>query len=111
VLAHEWMLNELVRNLLHNAIKHTPPGGALEVAVERTPQGEALLKVSNQGVCIGPERKAQLFQPFASMSGQQSVGLGLSICHHIVEALGGRLDIGSRSGNSGVEVCVWLPIR
>ena len=111
VLAHEWMLNELVRNLLHNAIKHTPPGGALEVSVERTPQGEALLKVSNQGVCIGPERKAQLFRPFASTSGQQSVGLGLSICHHIVEALGGRLDIGSRSGNSGVEVCVWLPIR
>ena len=112
VRAHEWMLNELVRNLLHNAIKHTPPGGRLALAVTRAGTApEAVLSVSNDGAPIGPEQQARLFQPFAAVAGQQSAGLGLSICQTIVDALGGHLAVGNRADGSGVEASVRLPLR
>ncbi|MDP2263352.1 MAG: sensor histidine kinase N-terminal domain-containing protein [Hydrogenophaga sp.] len=93
VLAHDWMLNELTRNLLHNAIKHTPAGAPLSVVVDQLPDGAARLTVRNAGSPLAPELLQRLFEPFTAMGGQQGAGLGLAICRGIVEALGGEIRV------------------
>lgn len=115
VQAHEWMLNELARNLVHNAIKHTPDHGRLSVDVRRSEPQEALLRVRNEGAALLPEQMVRLFEPFAAMGGQQGAGLGLAIAHSIVSALGGRVELvnvaASDGALAGVEARVWLPLR
>jgi two-component system sensor histidine kinase TctE len=112
VRAHEWMLSELTRNLLHNAIKHTPEGGRISVRVGHDAGGMALLRVRNTGEPIGEGMRDRLFEPFAAMGGQQGAGLGLAICRSIVDALDGRIDlvhVDPGGPDQGVEARVWLP--
>ncbi|MEZ5647323.1 MAG: sensor histidine kinase [Burkholderiaceae bacterium] len=112
VCAHEWMLNELTRNLLHNAIKHTRPGASLQLSVLAS-EACAVLRVCNQGEPIGSAQLERLFQPFVATGGQQGAGLGLAICHSIVEALGGSIEVENvpnMAGAAGVEVRVRLPL-
>ena len=115
VQAHEWMLNELFRNLLHNAIKHTQAHGQLRVEVAPSPGEQALLRVRNEGTNLSPGQIERLFQPFAATGGQQGAGLGLAICQNIVEALDGRIELVNVQAHgdqpSGVEARVWLPLR
>lgn len=115
VQAHEWMLNELFRNLLHNAVKHTQPGGRLWVEVAPSPGEQALLRVRNEGACLSPAQIERLFQPFAATGGQQGAGLGLAICQGIVDALDGRIELVNVKAHGaeveGVEARVWLPLR
>lgn len=119
VRAHEWMLTELARNLLHNAIKHTPPGKRMHVLVHPAPAGgggqQAVFAVSNDGPSIPEALRQRLFEPFVAAGGQQGAGLGLAICHNIVEALGGRIRVndwsdGGLGGDCGVTVQVTLPL-
>lgn len=115
VRAHEWMLSELTRNLLHNAVKHTPRGGRLSVKVQVDASSQGLLRVSNDGPAISDSQRERLFQPFAAMGGQMGAGLGLAICRSIVDALDGRIDVRNRAAQAddpgGVDVLVWLPLR
>jgi two-component system sensor histidine kinase TctE len=110
VPAHAWMLRELVRNLLHNAIRHSPPGARLALEVERDgPQVE--LRVRDCGSGLAPEIAARLFQPFASTSG--GAGLGLAICQEIVGSIGGTLVLRPRPGSgvlpAGLDAIARLP--
>ena len=122
VRAHDWMLRELTRNLLHNAIKQTPAGSALAVrlvADSRT----AALTVADSGPGIAPELRSRLFQPFsggqsanlAGLGGQaEGSGLGLAICREIVQSLGGsiQLDNRERAGRTeGLDAIVRLPLE
>jgi two-component system, OmpR family, sensor histidine kinase TctE len=98
--AHEWMLRELTRNLLHNAIGHSPRGAALSVEL-RVTQGKVTLLIRDAGSGIDDELRKRLFQPFsrgaASASGvAQGAGLGLAICSEIIKALGGELSLDNR---------------
>lgn len=115
VQAHEWMLSELTRNLLHNAIKHTPRGGRLSVKVQVDAASQGLLRVSNDGPGISATQRERLFEPFAAMGGQNGAGLGLAICRSIVDALDSRIDVRNREAQpdtpGGVDVLVWLPLR
>jgi two-component system sensor histidine kinase TctE len=98
VQAHQWMLQELTRNLLHNAIKHSSAGGALSVSV-RPEGGEAVLTVRDGGPGISPELRQRLFAPFAAGSSSSGSGLGLAICREIVLALGGRIALDNRGNH------------
>ena len=114
VQAHEWMLSELTRNLLHNAIKHTPRGGRLMVKVQVDAGAQGLLRVSNDGPGLSDLQRERLFEPFAAMGGQMGAGLGLAICRSIVDALEGRIDVLNRDtaggAPGGVDVLVWFPL-
>ncbi|HZF83100.1 MAG TPA: sensor histidine kinase N-terminal domain-containing protein, partial [Burkholderiaceae bacterium] len=77
--AHRWMLLELSRNLLHNAIKHSPPGAALTVRVAAE-GSEAVLRVRDAGQGISAELRQRLFAPFAAGDVARGSGLGLAIC-------------------------------
>jgi len=112
VLAHQWMLQELTRNLLHNAIKHTPNGSALAVRV-LTDSRTAALTVSDSGPGIASELATRLFQPFSAGDTHHGSGLGLAICREIAEALGGSITLENRTQHGrtcGLVATVRLPL-
>lgn len=106
--AHAWMIEQLLANLLSNAVRHTPDGGALGVHV--TDQGdEVLLRVWNLGPGIAPEIADRLFEPFSTTDAREGTGLGLAICREIVRWLGGSITLRNLEDGSGVEAVVVLP--
>jgi two-component system sensor histidine kinase TctE len=109
VRAHRWMLT---RNLLHNAIKHSPRRGALRVSVRA--EGEsAVFVVSDQGPGISDELRQRLFAPFAAGDVASGSGLGLAICREIVLALGGNIALDNREAggqHDGLDAVVQLPL-
>ncbi|MDB5943317.1 MAG: putative histidine kinase, classic [Ramlibacter sp.] len=112
VRSHEWMLNELVRNLLHNAIKHTPQGGMLWLRLVADAHSAALT-VSDSGPGIAAELRARLFQPFSAGDVAGGSGLGLAICQEIVLALGGSIALENRELHgqiAGLDATVRLPL-
>lgn len=100
VQAHEWMLRELTRNLLHNAVRHSPRGAELQVTVWRrgvgTAETRAELCIQDNGPGIDPDLRQRLFQPFSAGDVRSGSGLGLAICHEIVAALAGTITLDSR---------------
>jgi two-component system, OmpR family, sensor histidine kinase TctE len=120
VRAHEWALRELTRNLLHNAIRHSPPARALQLVLS-TPacppetRSQAQLRISDHGPGISASLRPHLFQPFAKGNPDdgQGSGLGLAICHGIVLALGGGLSLDNREHLGrvdGVDAIARLPL-
>ncbi len=112
VRAHRWMLQELARNLLHNAIKHSPRGGALAVRVHAE-GGMAVLGVRDDGPGISDELRQRLFAAFAAGDLANGSGLGLAICREIVLALDGRIALDNREAGGqhvGLDAVVHLPL-
>jgi two-component system sensor histidine kinase TctE len=112
VQAHEWMLRELARNLLHNAIRHTPSDGTLAVRVLSDGRTGALI-VSDSGPGIDAALQPRLFQPFSAGDVRSGSGLGLAICHEIVRALGGTISLDNREEHGrviGLDATVRLPL-
>ena len=112
VPAHEWMLRELTRNLLHNAVRHMQQGGSLQVTV--LVQGEcAVLQVRDSGPGIDDELAQHLFEPFTTADARSGSGLGLAICQEIVQSLGGRIHWenlrGAGAPIAGLSIRVELP--
>ncbi len=112
VLAHEWMLGELARNLLHNALKHTPAGGTLAVRIARD-AGFVALSISDSGPGIAAELATRLYQPFSAGNVRQGSGLGLAICLEIARTLGGSISLDNRVQRGqvkGLDATVRLPL-
>jgi two-component system sensor histidine kinase TctE len=112
VRSHEWMLRELTRNLLHNAIKHNPAGGALSVRVIADSNSVALT-LADSGPGIPAELRARLFQPFSPGNPRSGSGLGLAICQEIVRVLGGTISLENREAHGrteGLDTTVRLPL-
>ena len=117
VRAHEWMLRELTRNLLHNAIRHSPDGGPLAVRVGPE-AGAALLAQRASGPRLAAPLRPRLFQPFAPGDPRTGSGLGLAISHEVVAALGGTISLDNREVQSadgavrvaGLDTTVRLPL-
>ena len=110
--SHEWMLTELTRNLLHNAIGHTPTGGAVAVRIVRDSR-YAAMTIADSGPGISAELATRLFQPFSAGRVGYGSGLGLAICSEIVEALGGTISLENRvvQGRvAGLDATVRLPV-
>ena len=101
VLGQAWNLRELIRNLLHNAIRETPAGGSLLLAVARE-AGRVELLVSDSGPGLAPAMRERLFEPFHTGHPTQGSGLGLSICREICQALGARIELVNREEHGRV---------
>ena len=111
--AHDWMLRELTRNLLHNALRHPPAGGLLAITLARAGD-QARLTVADGGPGVAPELAERLFQPFSAGAGGTGSGLGLALCHEIVQTLGGRIQLVNRMHNGrvdGLNAIVSLPVE
>ncbi|MEO8589158.1 MAG: ATP-binding protein [Flavobacteriales bacterium] len=78
-------------NLLSNAVRHSPPGGAIEVRGEQR-SGHVAVEVTDEGEGIPPAEHEQVFQRFApAASAHHGSGLGLSIAREFMEAMGGSI--------------------
>jgi heavy metal sensor kinase len=108
----EARLRQVLYNLLDNAIKYTPEGGAVEVRV-RTEARVAVVTVRDTGIGIPPEHLPRVFDRFyrvdkARSRAEGGTGLGLSIAKTIVVAHGGRIELTSTPGQ-GTLCTVRLP--
>ena len=114
VLGDPTRLQQVVWNLLLNAIKFTQPGGRIEVKLERAGD-EARITVSDTGRGIMPDFMPYIFDRFrqadASTTRQyRGLGLGLAIVRHIVEMHGGRVQAASDGEDKGSAFMVYLPV-
>jgi two-component system sensor histidine kinase TctE len=112
VRGHAWMLREMVRNLLHNAVRETPPGRPLSLSVETIP-GTARLVLRDSGPGIAESLREHLFEPFHTGHPTTGSGLGLTICREVCEHMGGRIELDNRveSGRTaGLDAIVSLPL-
>jgi two-component system sensor histidine kinase KdpD len=98
------LIEQVLVNLLENALKYTPAGTAIDISAEFAP-GAVTVSVADSGAGIPPGLEERLFDKFyrASPEGAQSgVGLGLTICRAIVEAHGGRIRAENRAAGGAV---------
>ena len=111
------LIDQVLVNLLDNAVKHTPPEGEISItAREKKETGVALFTVADRGTGIAPVDMPHLFQMFYTTHGkeadaQRGVGLGLAICESIVKAHGGTISAQNRSGGQGAEFTFTLPLE
>ncbi|CAN5907323.1 hypothetical protein BH23PLA1_BH23PLA1_34250 [soil metagenome] len=103
-------INQVVLNLLANAIDACPPGGRVTIRTRAVLDGVEIHCVDT-GRGIEPEIIDKIFDPFFTTKAiGQGTGLGLSISYGIVQAHGGRIDVESNSGQ-GSCFTVWLPLK
>lgn len=105
---------QILRNLLDNAVKYSPDGGLVVVRGE-VGEGEVTISVADQGVGIAPEHLNRLFEKYFRVEsglGRHVVGsgLGLPICHAIVESHGGRIWAESELGK-GTILFFTIPLH
>ncbi|HET9782950.1 MAG TPA: ATP-binding protein, partial [Candidatus Dormibacteraeota bacterium] len=101
-------IRQVIGNLLSNAIRHTPSGGSVKVAVG-TSADQVSITVSDTGEGIPPELLPHVFERFVKGPNSTGSGLGLAIAHDIVVAHGG--SIAAQSGSAGTTLSVGLPAR
>ncbi|WP_437337065.1 ATP-binding protein [Sorangium sp. So ce394] len=113
VEANEPRLAQVFLNLIVNAAQAIPEGLAAQNVIELSTRCDAagwvVVEVRDTGAGIAPESLERIFEPFyTSKEEGEGLGLGLAICHAIVAALGGRIEVESRPGQ-GSTFRVVLP--
>jgi signal transduction histidine kinase len=117
LVCDETRVQQVLGNLLANALAFTPAGGRVDVAAHPVDAGWQLV-VSDTGIGIPADEQPRLFSPFfrasnvgaAAWAGTSGAGLGLVISRAIVELHGGVIDVASTEG-VGTTVTVFLPAR
>jgi signal transduction histidine kinase len=109
----ETRFEQIVTNLVGNALKFTPPGGAIEATL-REVAGEAVFTVRDTGVGIPSEMLPRVFEMFVQGErgprvGPGGLGLGLTLVRRIVELHGGRVEAASEGVGRGSAFTVRLP--
>lgn len=106
-------LGQVISNLLENAIKYSPEGGEIDVALRHEQDG-VLLRITDQGIGFGPEVAERIFEPFGRAENATArripgMGLGLFVSRQIVDSHGGRLLAESPGEGHGATFTLWLP--
>lgn len=113
-------LNQIMMNICSNAIKYTEPGGVVSFTIRELKNAEKgyakfSFVVEDNGIGMSPEFLETVYDPFtrsrtATTSGIQGTGLGMAIVKHLVEYMGGTINIESRLGE-GTTVSVVLSFK
>jgi signal transduction histidine kinase len=106
-------LEQVLTNLLDNAVKYSPEGAELRIRLQPKARG-VLLEVQDRGIGLPPGAAERIFEPFSRASNAEErqitgMGLGLYICKNIVEQHRGRIWATSPGEGHGVLMSVWLP--
>ena len=104
VFADSVMIEQVLINLLENAVRYTPPGSGLEISAEISEQA-VKISVADHGPGIPKGQEERLFEKFYQTrheAAQSGVGLGLAICRAIVEVHGGKIHAENRPGGGAV---------
>ena len=120
IICDKLRLNQVLLNILSNAIKYTAPGGTVAMRItEKTinPSGHATYEfhVKDNGIGMNPEFLKTIFDPFSrvnssTVSGIQGTGLGMAIAKNIVDLMGGTIKVLSELGK-GTEVIVTFQFK
>ena len=107
-------ITQVISNLLNNAAKYTPRGGAIVLAAERDGD-DALIAVSDNGIGIPPDALDEVFKMFTQVSQHAQhqpggLGIGLSLVRRLVEMHGGTITAASAGVNQGSVFTVRLPL-
>jgi two-component system sensor histidine kinase BaeS len=97
-------IRQVISNLLSNAIRHTPTGGSVKVAVSST-SDQVTLTVADTGEGIEPELLPHVFERFVKDPNSKGSGLGLAIAHDIIGAHGGSIEVQNQPGG-GTNVTI-----
>jgi two-component system cell cycle sensor histidine kinase PleC len=111
-------IRQVLLNLINNAVKYTPSGGTITVAVERDPlwpDDYMVMRVTDTGCGMTPTEVALALEPFRQINSHlaragEGTGLGLPVAKSLVELHGGSLSIDSEPGQ-GTTVSIRLPTR
>jgi signal transduction histidine kinase len=106
-----WRLHEVLQNLLTNAVKYSPDGGAIEATIEADDKA-ATVRVRDHGVGLPAEELPSVFERFYRSPGTRRLegsGLGLYICQTIVDAHRGRIWAESDGPGQGSTFCFTVP--
>jgi len=110
-LADEGRLEQVLRNLIHNGVRHTPPGGIVAVIVQANQTG-ATIEVRDTGEGISPDDLPHVWERFYRAENSHArgdgAGLGLALVKELVEAMGGTVGVESKLGE-GSCFSVRLP--
>lgn len=106
-------LQQVFWNILKNAVKFTPEGGAISLHC-KLESGSVRVDISDEGVGIAHSDLEQIFEPFAQAQrdpghASAGLGLGLSISRAVVEAHGGSIRAFSEGEGHGATFSIWLP--
>ena len=106
-------LTQVLSNILHNAVKYTPPGGRIEVVL-RAEEREAVVGVRDNGIGIPQEMLDHIFEPFAQLDRSYErpdggLGIGLTLAKRLVELHEGRIEARSEGHGKGTEILIHLP--
>ncbi len=113
VIADQFMVDAILRNLIFNAIKFTPTQGRITLSSELK-DGQVKCCVSDTGIGMSKEMQKRLFkldepQSRLGTDGEKGTGLGLLVCHEFIQLMDGNLEVNSREGE-GSTFCFFLPI-
>jgi signal transduction histidine kinase len=107
-------LRSAVQNVVGNAVKYSPAGGAVEITADAVDGGIIRLRVADHGIGIDAADLPQIFKPF--FRGRRAVdtqvrgsGIGLSVVQQVVRSHGGDVRVDSRA-DEGTTVTIVLPI-
>jgi two-component system phosphate regulon sensor histidine kinase PhoR len=111
VLADPAALEQVLINLLDNAVKYTPPGGRIRVVAKTGPH-QVRIEVADDGPGIEPRHRERVFERFYRVDPGRSrelggTGLGLAIVKHLVDAMGGRVGVEPVTPHGS---CFWLSL-
>ncbi len=120
VVCDKLRLNQVLLNLMGNAIKFTEPGGSVSIRICQKPgevkdYGMYEFYIKDTGIGMSPEFLTHIFEPFerernSTVSGIQGTGLGMPITKNIVEMMGGTIVVKSSQGE-GTEFVVSIPMK
>ncbi len=120
ILCDKLRLNQVLLNILSNAVKFTPAGGTISVRITERPApnpgyGSYEFRIKDSGIGMSPDFVKTIFDPFSqerssSVSGIQGTGLGMSITKNIVDMMGGTIQVNSEEG-VGSEFVVTVEFK
>ncbi len=107
VRGNDWVILNAVRNLVENALGHTPPGTAVVIRLTDEPA----IHVIDHGHGVPPALRDRIFERFWSGdSGTSGAGLGLSIVRRIMQAVGGTVTVSDAMGGGAVFSLLFPPL-
>jgi CheY-like chemotaxis protein len=114
ILGDAVRLQQIFSNLISNAVKYTPPGGRITIALRRNGE-EALTEVRDTGVGIAADMVSRIFERFEQGDNSSrrifgGLGLGLTIAKHLAELHAGRITVNSEGEGKGATFTVALPL-
>ncbi|MDF2567962.1 MAG: histidine kinase, partial [Oscillospiraceae bacterium] len=100
------LIEQVIINLLENAIKHSPQGFLIELTVKKL-QNSAVFEISDNGEGVSPQELPTLFDGYSSgknknVDSSRGMGIGLSICRSIIKAHNGHIEAKNKTGGGAV---------